>query len=125
MTVAQRMGVAMKASREERSILIRDPNKLVCTSVLSSPKITESEIESIAKMANVSEEILRIVGNNRSWVKNYNVVLSLVRNPKAPVALSMNLMNRLNDKDLRQLSTNRNVPEILRVTARKKLTLDK
>jgi hypothetical protein len=125
MTVAQRMGVAMKGSREERSILIRDPNKLVCTSVLSSPKITESEIESIAKMANVSEEILRIVGNNRSWVKNYNVVLSLVRNPKAPVALSMNLMNRLNDKDLRQLSTNRNVPEILRVTARKKLVIDK
>jgi len=37
----------------------------VSTSVLSSPKITESEIESIAKMANVSEEILRIVGSNR------------------------------------------------------------
>lgn len=125
MTVAQKMNVAMKGSREERGILIRDPNKLVSTSVLSSPKLTESEVESIAKMTNVSEEILRIVGNTRAWVKNYNVALALVRNPKSPVALSMNLLNRMNDKDLRQLSTNRNVAEILRVTARKKVVIDK
>jgi hypothetical protein len=125
LSVAQRMNVAMKGSREERSILIRDPNKLVSTAVLSSPKLTESEVEAIAKMANVSEEILRIVGNNRAWVKNYNVMLALVRNPKSPIALAMNLMSRLNEKDLRQLSTNRNVAEILRVTARKKVVLDK
>jgi hypothetical protein len=125
MTVAQRMGVAMKGSREERAILIRDPNKLVSTSVLSSPKLTETEVEAIAKMANVGEEILRMVGSNRAWVKNYNVVLALARNPKTPVAMSMNLLNRLNDKDLRQLSTNRNVPEVLRVTARKKVVIDK
>ncbi len=125
MTVAQRMNVAMKGSREERSILIRDPNKLVSTSVLSSPKMTESEVEAISKMANVSEEILRIIGNTRAWVKNYNVALALVRNPKSPVALSMNLMNRLNEKDLRQLSTNRNIAEILRVTARKKVVIEK
>ena len=125
LTVAQRMSLAMKGSREERSILIRDPNKLVSTAVLSSPKMTESEIESIAKMANVSEEILRILGNNRAWVKNYNVMLALVRNPKSPVAMAMNFLPRLNDKDLRQLSANRNVAEILRVTARKKVVIDK
>ncbi len=125
LTVAQRMGLAMKGSREERSLLIRDPNKLVSTAVLSSPKLTESEVEAIAKMANVSEEILRIVAGNRAWIKNYNVMLALVRNPKSPVALAMNLMSRLNDKDLRQLSTNRNVAEILRVTARKKVVIDK
>lgn len=125
MTVAQRMSVAMKGSREERSILIRDPNKLVSTSVLSSPKMTETEVEAIAKMQNVSDEILRIIGNTRAWVKNYNVALALVRNSKTPPALSMNLLNRLNDKDLRALSTNRNVPEILRVTARKKVVVEK
>lgn len=125
MTVAQRMSVAMKGSREERAILIRDPNKLVSTSVLSSPKLTETEVEAIAKMANVSDEILRIVGNTRAWVKNYNVALALVRNPKTPVAMSMNLLARLTDKDLKQISTNRNVPEVLRVTARKKVVIDK
>jgi hypothetical protein len=123
--VAQRMALAMKGSREERAILIRDPNKIVSVGVLSSPKVTEQEIESFAKMSNVSEEILRIIGNTRAWSKNYTVALALAKNPKTPVAVSMNILGRLNDKDLRGISTNRNVPEVLRVTARKKIVIDK
>ena len=125
LNVAGRMVLAMKGTREERSILIRDPNKLVSTAVLSSPKINESEVESIAKMANVSEEILRLIAMSRAWTKSYAIVHALVRNPKTPVAISMNLLSRLVDKDLRMLSTNRNVPEILRVTARKKIVIQR
>jgi hypothetical protein len=123
--IAQRMSVAMKGTREERAILIRDPNKIVAVAVLASPKITETEVEAIAKMTGVSDEILRMIGHTRAWVKSYNIVHSLVKNPKTPVALSMNLLNRLNDKDLRMLSANRNVPEIVRLTARKKIVIDK
>ena len=125
LNVAQRMTLAMKGSREERAVLIRDPNKIVAVAVLSSPKLTETEVESIAKMANVSDEILRMIGFSRAWTKNYAVVHALVRNPKSPVAMSMNFLSRLAEKDLRSLSTNRNVPEILRVTARKKVVIDK
>ena len=125
MSVAQRMNLAMKGSREERAILVRDPNKLVSAAVLSSPKMTETEIESIAKMGSVSEDVLRIIANTRAYVKNYNIALALVRNPKTPIAMSMNLIHRLTDSDLRQLSTNRNVPEMLRVAARKKIVVDK
>ena len=125
MNIAQRIALAMKGSREERSILIRDPNKLVAVSVLSSPKMTESEIESIAKMASISDEILRIIANTRAWMKRYGVVSALARNPKTPVAISMNLLPRLTDKDLRQISADRNVPEVLRITARQKIVLQK
>src|SRR4051812_23419948 len=125
LNVAQRMSLAMKGSREERAVLIRDPNKIVGVSVLSSPKMTESEVESIAKMANVSDEILRMIGFSRNWTKSYAVVHALVRNPKTPVALSMNFLSRLAEKDLRSLSTNRNVPEMVRVTARRKIVIDK
>ena len=125
LNVAQRMSLAMKGSREERAVLIRDPNKIVAVAVLSSPKITESEVESIAKMANVSDEILRMIGFSRAWTKNYAVVHALVRNPKTPVAIAMNFLSRLSDKDLRSLSTNRNVPDVLRVTARKKVVIEK
>jgi hypothetical protein len=125
MGIAQRMSLAMKGTREERAVLVRDPNKIVSVAVLSSPKITETEIEAIAKMANVSDEILRIIGSTRAWVKNYNVALALTKNPKTPVALSMNLLSRLNDRDMRMLSIDRNVPDILRITARKKVVLDR
>ena len=125
MNVAERIGLAMKGTREERAILIRDPNKIVAVAVLSSPKMTENEVESIARMANVSEEILRIIAQTRAWVKNYAVVWSLTKNPKTPVAISMNMLSRLTDRDLRTLSTDRNVPDVLRLTARKKLASDK
>jgi hypothetical protein len=125
MTVPQKMSRATKGTREERAILIRDPNKLIAVTVLSSPKLTDAEVESIAKMSSVSDEILRIISNNRGWMKNYGVVSALARNPKTPLPVSMNLLNRLNEKDLKTLSTSRNVPEVLRTTARKKVVIDK
>ncbi len=121
MNVAERMKAAMKGSKEERSILIRDPNKLVSSSVLSSPKLTESEVESFAKMANVSEEVLRIIGMNRAWVKNYGVILALTKNPKTPLAVSMHFVQRLNDKDLKMIALDRNLQEPLKLAVRKRL----
>ena len=125
MTIAQRIGLAMKGTREERAILIRDANKIVAVAVLGSPKMTENEVENIAKMASLSDEILRMIGNNRAWTKRYGIIAALVRNPKTPVAISMNLLGRLSERDLRSLSTDRNVPEVLRITARQKVVMNK
>jgi hypothetical protein len=121
MSVPQKVQAAMKGTREMRAILIRDPNKMVSLSVLSCPKVTDTEIESFARMGSVSEDVLRTIGQTRAWVKSYNVVLALVKNSKTPVALSMVLLNRLNESDVKRLSTDRNVPEPLRIAARRKL----
>jgi hypothetical protein len=121
MNPAQRLARAMKGTREERAILIRDPNKIVAVAVLSSPKLSEAEVEAIAKMANVSDEILRIIGNTRAWVKSYRVVSALTRNPKTPPAIAMNLLSRLQEKDVKLLVSDRNVPDSLRMAARRKL----
>ena len=120
MTFPQRLKAAMKGTREMRAILIRDPNKLIASSVLSSPKVSVPEVESFARMQNVSEDVLRIIAGNRAWLKSYGVVLALTKNPKTPLAMSMNLMNRLTTKDLQRLSVDRNVAEALRISARKK-----
>lgn len=116
-----RLKAAVKGTREMRGILIRDPNKMIALAVLSSPKVNEAEIEGYARAANVSEEVLRTIASNRAWTKNYGVVAALTRNPKTPLALSMNMMGRLNDRDLSMLSIDRNVPEALRIAARKKV----
>jgi hypothetical protein len=117
--VLDRMKLAMKGTREQRSQLIRDSNKLVSAAVLSSPKLSEAEIEAFTKMGNVGEDVLRIIGNNRAWMKNYGITLGLCRHPKAPPALAMNLLHRLNEKDLKMLAIDRNAKEGLRVLARK------
>jgi hypothetical protein len=125
MTVPEKVKAAMKGSREMRATLVRDPNKLVARAVLSSPRLTDTEIEAFAKMQNVSEDVLRVIGTTRAWVKNYNVALALVRNAKCPVALSMTLLPRLVERDVKVVSQDRNVPEPLRIAARKKLAKDK
>jgi hypothetical protein len=121
MTFPERLKAAMKGTREQRAVLIRDPNKLIAASVLSSPKVSLPEVESFARMQNVSEDVLRIIGHNRAWLKSYGVILSLTRNPKTPLSMSMNLMARLTTKDLQKLSVDRNVSEALRISARKKV----
>jgi hypothetical protein len=120
--VAERMKAAMKGSKSERAILIRDPNKLVSAAVLSSPKLTSSEVENFAKLANVSEEILRTIGMNRAWIKNYGVVAALTRNPKTPLAVSMRFVQRLTDRDLKLIALDRNLQEPLKLAVRKRIT---
>ena len=122
LTVAERMKAAMRGTKEERAVLIRDPNKLVSVSVLASPKMSDSEVESFAKMANVSEEVLRIIGTNRGWTKNYGVIAALVRNPKTPLGVSMRFVQRLNDKDLKMIAMDRNLQEPLKLIVRKRIT---
>ena len=123
MTVPQKVQAAMKGTREMRSILVRDPNKMVALSVLSCPKVTEMEVESFARMGSVSEDVLRSIGQTRAWVKNYNIISALVKNAKTPLAISLTLLNRLTESDVRRISIDRNVPEPLRIAARRKLVM--
>lgn len=123
MTFTERLKAAMKGSREMRAILVRDPNKMISAAVMSSPKLTEQEVDTIARMANVPEEVLRIIASRRAWLRRYSIVLGLAKNPKTPLAISMNFIPRLSDRDLQSLSIDRNVPEPLRIAARKRLVV--
>ena len=123
--IKDRMKLAMKGTREQRAQLIRDSNRMVATAVLTSPKLTEAEVEQFCKMGNVSEDVLRTIATNRAWMKNYGVVLGLVRNAKTPPALSMQMLNRLTEKDVKMLSVDRNVPEALRLAARRAMVKSK
>jgi hypothetical protein len=123
--VLDRMKLAMKGSREQRAQLIRDSNKLVSAAVLASPKLSEAEIEAFTKMGNVGEDVLRIIGHNRSWLKNYGIAVGLCKHPKTPPAISMQLLHRLNEKDLKMLAIDRNAKEGLRLLAKKILSKGK
>jgi hypothetical protein len=119
LNTAEKVVTALKGSREERSVLVRDPNRLVAAAVLGSPRLTDGEVESFAGMRNVADEILRQIGNNREWTKRYGVVSSLVKNPRTPLAISLGMVSRLNPRDIKSLSTDRNVSEVLRRQAHK------
>lgn len=125
LSVLDRMKLAMKGTREQRAVLVRDSNKLVSAAVLSSPKVNEAEIEAFTKMGNCSEDTMRIIGQNRAWTKNYGIILGLCKHPKTPPAIAMSFVQRLNEKDLKQITTDRNAKEGMRLLAKKMLSKDK
>ena len=114
MNTKDRMKLAMKGDREARSILIRDSNKVVCSAVVNNPRITEQEIENVAAMRTVSDEVLRLISMNRTWARSYPIIHNLARNPRTPIPTVMNILNRIRTKDLLNLTQNRNVSEAVR-----------
>lgn len=119
LNVAQKAILAMRGGREERMILIRDSNKLVALGVLRNPRLVSNDIESIAQMRCVSEEVLRQLGNKRAWVKSYAVITALVNNPRTPQVISSNFVPRLQNQDLKKLMASREVPELIRRMAKR------
>lgn len=114
MTVKDRMKLALKGDREARGILIRDSNKIVATGVIHNPRISDQEIENIAAMRQVADEVLRLIGMNRAWARSYSIIHNLARNPRTPMATAVHILGRIRTKDLNAIAQNRNVSEAVR-----------
>ncbi|HEX8248537.1 MAG TPA: hypothetical protein VF599_10220 [Pyrinomonadaceae bacterium] len=114
MSMKDRVKLAMKGDREARNILIRDPNRIVAQAVMQNPRITEQEVEKIASMRTVPEDILRQIAASRQWSRIYTIVHNLARNPRTPLSNVMSILTRLQLRDLIALSKNRNVSDGVR-----------
>ncbi|HEU4887602.1 MAG TPA: hypothetical protein VFV49_06945 [Thermoanaerobaculia bacterium] len=119
MTVAEKVMVAYRGDRTARMLLVRDRNKLICSAVMRNPRMTEQEAENVASMRNVEDEVLRILAMRRDWTSKYNIMWTLVRNPKTPVGVVLPFINRLTLRDLKGLKDDRGVQQIVREMARK------
>lgn len=114
-----RIQLAMKGTKEERSLLIRDGTKLVALAVLESPKISDGEVERYAGQKNVLEAVLRAIPMKRRFAKLYPVTRNLVSNPRTPLDVSLGLMKYILVNDLRNLSGNKEVSDTVRKLALK------
>jgi hypothetical protein len=121
MTVGEKIQLAYVGSKEERRVLIGDTNKLIGIAVLKSRAISINEVESFAAMRNLDEELYRRISNSREWMRKPAVVLTLVRNPRVPIDISLPLLKRLATRELRGVIRDRNLAPVLRTSARKLL----
>ncbi len=119
MTVMQKIKLSRVGGKEARSLLIRDRNKIVSSSVMQSPKITDTEVVMIAKSRNVSDEILRMIARNREWTKNYQIRSALATNPKTPQPEAIKFLNYLQDRELRSIMKSKDVPSAIAAHARR------
>ncbi|HEX8702044.1 MAG TPA: hypothetical protein VF815_24655 [Myxococcaceae bacterium] len=121
MSIAEKIKLATLGNKEARSLLIRDSNKLVCTAVIRSPRITDGEVLLSAANKAANDDVLRIIYNNREWTKNQKIKLALVKNPKVPLTVVMKFLGTLRDTELKDLSKDRNVPSGVQTFAKKML----
>ena len=110
--------LALRGGRDVRSVLIKDPNKELSLTVLENPKITETEVELIAKSRSSSDEAIRKIIKKREWMKSYPIILAIVSNPKTPAGIGISLLSGLKTKDLSSLEKNKNIPEAIRSSAK-------
>lgn len=115
----QKIMLAQKGGKEERTLLIRESNRLIQTAVIRNGRITEGEVTYIAQMRTVQEEVLRIISMNREWMKKYPIVRNLVQNPRTPIAIALNMLRRINDFDMKLMVKDRNIAEVLRREAKR------
>ncbi len=118
MSVSQKIKLATLGNKEARTILLRDSNKLVCMAAATSPRITDLEILGLANSRTVNADVLRYVYNNREFLRTYPIKLALVKNPKVPLPTALKMLFTLQEKDIKELSRDRNVPQTIQSQAK-------
>jgi hypothetical protein len=122
LSVFQKIKLGRMGNKEARSLLVRDRNKLVAIAAVSSPKMTEQELLTIAQSRAVGDEVIRVICRNKEALRNYQLKLALATNPKTPQVNAMKFINYLQDKDLQKLMKSKDVPTVIATHARRILT---
>ncbi|MGZ4779135.1 MAG: hypothetical protein ACXV5L_08050 [Thermoanaerobaculia bacterium] len=119
MTVAEKVQLAFKGDKMMRMFLVRERNRLVAAAAIRNPRMNDNEVEQIAGMRNVDEEVLRAIGMKRDWVAKYPIAMALAKNPKSPVGVVLPLINRLSLRDLKGLKDDKGVSDVVRSMAKR------
>jgi hypothetical protein len=117
MSKSEKLRLALVGSMAARAILVRDHSKQVAMAAIQSPQLTVGEAADIARSKEVSEEILRYIGNKKEWIKSGEVKHNLCFNSKTPVGVSMRFVSHLRMEELKALAKNRNIPGQLKSMA--------
>jgi hypothetical protein len=121
MSPSEKVRLALIGKAAARAILVRDPNKLVSHAAISSPKMTENEAVGIAHSKEVSEDVLRYIGNKKEWGRNYEIKRALLYNPKTPIAIALKYIPHMRDNDLKSIARSRNVAQPVKVAVKQRL----
>lgn len=123
MSAADKLILAQMGTKQERAILVTDPNKKVAIAVVEGPKMSEYEIVRIAANRQVYEEVLRAIAKNREWGRSNAIRRELVLNPKTPLSLTSRMLPSLNEYILRDIVRSKDLPSALVNQAKRVLTV--
>ena len=116
-TLGEKRSIAKGFKKDTLDRLIYDPDPQVIRNLLNNPRITERDVLKVASKRPVSEEILTEIFNNKKWAERYSIKRALVKNPYTPTRLALGLVNFMLVQDLKEISKDGTLHQIVRGAA--------
>ena len=108
--MGKKIKLALKGNKEARALLVKESNKVISSSVIKNPRITDGEILTVCQNRSVNEELIRMICNKQEWVKHYSIQLALASNPRTPFQSALRFVRMLTANDLKKMAKNKNAP---------------
>jgi hypothetical protein len=102
--------LARIADNEELWKLVRDPSSDVVMNTIFNKSLTEDMAVFMTKKKNTSSEILAILAADVRFKSSYKLKLSICKNPKTPLKITLSLLKFLRIFDLGDITKDQNIP---------------
>jgi hypothetical protein len=122
MALGERIALARRASRGLIGLLCRSDEEPVLRALLANPHLVEADAVLVASSAGAPPDLLAHLAEHPGWGRRRAVCLALDRNERTPIPAALRALSRLGARDLLDLCRAPDIPEIVRVGARRRLS---
>lgn len=95
---------APRAERNDRLVLVQDPDPQVLYALLKNPRLTVDEVVRVAKSAYLSYQTAELILKTAQWAASAEVRTALVHNPKTPTTFALRILPTLPEVEVRAIA---------------------
>jgi hypothetical protein len=124
-SISARIRIATTGKSGDRMKAVRDKNPLVRQAAAKAEALSYDEAYLIVCNYNMGDDVLRIIGNNRTFTEKHAIRVKLVLNPRTPLATSSRFLPFLRENELKMVAGSKGVKGDLAAAARQQLAKKK
>jgi hypothetical protein len=121
MSIGEKLQLAAHGQRDARAMLMRERAGPVQTALIKNPRISIDEITALARGPALAPDTAEVLMQHPTFGSSASIVLALVRNPRTPVPIATQMVNKLGPADLRTIAKGIGVRAQVAAAARKRL----
>ena len=121
MSISQKIRASMVGSAADRMILMRDGNRLVAVAAIRAHSCKSPRSFASARAASFPKKYCERSRSTRYWIKNYQVKLNLIQNPRTPFPMAARLVPYLRESELKAVAKSKNVAGNIAQAAKQQL----
>ncbi len=124
MSVGEKIQLALHGPRDARTFLARERAGSIQMALVRNPKMTIDEVTALARSAVLAPDAADAMAKDPKLGASQQVLAALVRNPRTPIPIAVELVARLQPTELRGLAKGMSVRGPVAAAARKKLNAE-